>query len=68
MITSQEAYYADKQTYTTLMADLTAYGYTQSTNVAPAIGLGTTFTYTMTTRHASGDHTYTITGPGGAIQ
>jgi prepilin-type N-terminal cleavage/methylation domain-containing protein len=67
MITSQEAYFADNQSYTTNLASLTAYGFTQGTNVTPSIVSANTFTYQMKASHASGDRTWSIVGPGGRI-
>ncbi len=67
MITSQEAYFADKMAYTTNMASLQAYGYTQGNNVVPTIVGANAFTYRMSASHSSGDRTWTITGPGGRI-
>lgn len=67
MITSQEAYYADFQHYMLGSAALNGYGYTPSTNVNATVSVASSFTYTMTANHGSGDRTWTITGPGGRI-
>ncbi len=67
MITSQEAYFADKMAYTKTMASLNNYGYTQGNGVVPTITSATAFTYVMTAKHSSGDRTWSITGPGGRI-
>lgn len=63
MITSQEAYFADKQTYSAAVADLSAYGFTVSNNVTASVSSATVSTYVMTAVHSSGDHTYQISGP-----
>lgn len=43
MATAQEAYFTDKNTYTTLLADLTSRGFRQGTNVGvPASGASST--------------------------
>jgi prepilin-type N-terminal cleavage/methylation domain-containing protein len=71
MITAQEAYFADKQTYVAagdVAGSLSAYGYTKSGNVTPTIVSSNSFTYQMTSTHTSGDRTWTIIGPGGIIQ
>lgn len=68
LVTAQEAYFADHQTYSAGLADLTVYGYTASNNVTASVTASSATQYTMTGIHASGDHTYTITGPGGIIQ
>jgi type IV pilus assembly protein PilA len=69
--TAQEAYFADKQTYVAagdVAGSLSAYGYTRSGNVTASIVSSNSFTYQMTATHGSGDRTWTIVGPGGAIQ
>jgi type IV pilus assembly protein PilA len=71
MITAQEAYYADKQTYVAagdVAGSLSAYGYTRSSNTTATIASSNSFTYQMTATHTSGDRTWTIIGPGGSIQ
>jgi prepilin-type N-terminal cleavage/methylation domain-containing protein len=65
MITIQEAYFADQQTYTANLANLVAFGFKVSPNVTATVVSANNMTYQMNTRHASGDHTYTITGPMG---
>ena len=65
--TAQEAYYVDNQAYADAATDLTgSYGLTTSQNVT-LTAQGTSSTYTISAYHASGDKTYTITGPGGTI-
>ena len=67
--TAQEAYQVDEQTYCTTEGTLTGstYGFFQSTNVTFDVAGADTHAYTMTAFHTSGDKTYTLTGPGGAI-
>jgi type IV pilus assembly protein PilA len=67
-VTAQEAYFADKQTYTTLLATLTGtYGLEASQNVELGVATGSSSAYVMSAAHSSGDKTYRITGPGGTI-
>jgi prepilin-type N-terminal cleavage/methylation domain-containing protein len=68
MITAEEAYFADKQTYSTTTADLTLYGYTPSNNATGSVVGSNATSYSMTASHASGDRTWRIIGPGGIIQ
>jgi len=65
--TAQEALYTDSLTYTSATTDLTARGYTPSSNVTLAISAATASQYTMTAAHTSGSKTWTLTGPGGTI-
>jgi len=65
--TAQEAYYVDHQSYADAATDLTgSYGLTTSQNVS-ITAEGSADTFSIVTFHASGDKTYTITGPGGTI-
>ncbi len=67
MITAQEAYFAEKQTYIApgdVAVSLSAYGYARSSNVTATIVSSNSFTYQMTAAHGSGDRTWTVTGPG----
>jgi type IV pilus assembly protein PilA len=50
MATAQEAYFVDNNTYTSLVADLASFGYSQSANVTPNVPTanGTTFVVTAT--------------------
>jgi type IV pilus assembly protein PilA len=66
--TAQEAYFVDESTYTSTISNLTGskYGYMQSGNVTVG-ATGSTQTYLITGFHASGDKTYSLTGPGGTI-
>jgi Tfp pilus assembly protein PilE len=68
MVTAQEAYFADKQTYSTSTVDLTVYGYTPSNNATGNIGGAHATSYSMTAFHSSGDRTWSIDGPMGKIQ
>jgi len=67
--TAQEAYYADQATYAQNLVDITGvpYGLYTSSGVNIAIAAADAFAYTMTSFHAIGDRTYTISGPGGGI-
>ena len=67
--TAQEAYFVDNQSYCGTPATLTGatYGLYLSDNVTFAVTATTTSGYTMTTSHAKGDKTFTLTGPGGTI-
>ena len=68
--TAQEAYYVDNQTYCSTTGTLIGqdYGLFLSANVTLTLSSVSSTGYTMQARHASGDNTYTITGPGGTIQ
>jgi len=67
--TAQEAYFVDEQTYCGTTGTLigATYGLYLSDNVTFTIRNSSDTTYSMRTRHASGDHTYIIRGPGGSI-
>ena len=67
--TAQEAYFVDNQSYCGTVATLTGatYGLYLSDNVTLAVTAATTSGYTMTSTHAKGDKTFTLTGPGGTI-
>ena len=54
MALAQEAYFVDNNTYTATLADLTAFGYTQSANITPAITTGDASTFVVTATVASG--------------
>jgi hypothetical protein len=67
MITAQEGYFAEKQTYIApgdVAGSLSAYGYARSNNVTATIVSSNSFTYQMTAAHSSGDRTWTVIGPG----
>ena len=68
--TAQEAYFVDEQTYcSTGIGTLTGstYGLYLSENVTLELTSGSVDGYTMKAYHASGNKTYTISGPGGSI-
>jgi type IV pilus assembly protein PilA len=67
-MTTQEAYFVDHATYTTSMALLTAAGYSASKDVTVTITSASQTAYTMTATHASGNQTWSVTGPGGTIR
>jgi type IV pilus assembly protein PilA len=67
LITSQEAYFADKMTYSATTADLSVYGYTASTNATATVAGASATSYSMRASHSSGDRTWSIAGPGGRI-
>ncbi len=54
MALAQEAYFMDNNTYTATLSDLTAFGYTQSANITPAITTGNASTFVITATVASG--------------
>jgi len=69
LATSLEAYFADKNVYTATVADLATYGYTVVPGVTPTIATGAAgASYTISASHTSGNHQYTLSGPGGVIQ
>ena len=59
MALSQEVYFLENNTYTDELADLTAFGYTQSANITPAITAAddATFVVTATVTEGCGDDT-----------
>ena len=59
MALSQEVYFLENNTYTDELADLTAFGYTQSANITPAITAAddATFVATATVTEGCGDDT-----------
>jgi prepilin-type N-terminal cleavage/methylation domain-containing protein len=67
--TAQEAYFVDAQTYTGTIGDLygSTYGFYTSQNVTVAIPGHAVDRYTMTSKHSSGNKTFTLVGPGGSI-
>jgi len=64
---AQEAYYADHRTYTSDLATLTAYGFRQTQGVTVQVPSKDDTSYSIVASHGSGDKSYTLTGPGGAI-
>lgn len=67
--TAQEAFFTDSNQYadSSLSAQLTARGYTQSANISFGIVAGTTSQYEMSAVHAAGQSTWYLKGPGGAV-
>jgi len=67
--TAQEAYFVDNQAYCTASGSLegATYGLFLSENVTLTVTAATTSGYTMTSSHASGDATWTLSGPGGSL-
>jgi prepilin-type N-terminal cleavage/methylation domain-containing protein len=67
--TAQEAYFVDNQSYCGTVGTLTGatYGLYLSENVTLAVTAATTSGYTMTSSHASGNATWTLSGPGGSL-
>lgn len=68
MCIAQEAYFIDHPAYTLNVADLVPYGYIQSPGVVPLITSANSISYSMNASHASGDKTWSVSGPGGTIQ
>jgi type IV pilus assembly protein PilA len=67
VITAQEAYFADYSTYTGTIGNLTgSYGVVTSDNVTVGVS-GSSSAFTATAFHATGDKTYSVSGPGGSI-
>jgi len=62
--TAAQAYFTDYPTGTITAGDLTGYGYQSSASVTVTIGSGTQSTLTMTSKHGSGDKTYTVNNSG----
>jgi type IV pilus assembly protein PilA len=68
--TAEEAYYADWQTYADV-AKVTGgnYGFMgNSAGVTVAVSDSNKSGYALTSSHSSGNHTYTLNGPGGTIK
>jgi type IV pilus assembly protein PilA len=67
--TAQEAYYVDFQTYADQITDITGatYGFYTSQKVQISITANSATRYTMESYHDSGNHTYSLQGPGGSI-
>ena len=66
--TAQEAYYVDNQTYKADPNGLlgSTYGFFTTARVTIS-GTASTSQYTMSAYHGSGNHTYTLVGPGGSL-
>lgn len=54
MATAQEAYFVDNNTYTSSVADLLNFGYSQSANVTPSIPTANSTTFVVQAAAASG--------------
>jgi type IV pilus assembly protein PilA len=67
MATAMEAYFSDSQTYNATVTQLASYGYTTVPGVTITPG-GAATSYSITASHTAGNHTYTLTGPGGVIK
>jgi type IV pilus assembly protein PilA len=70
LCTAQEAYFVDEYTYAAqgrLGLLISDYGATTSKGVTMTINSSSTTFYNMHALHSSGDATYTIRGPGGAV-
>jgi len=67
--TAQEAYYADNETYTNAVADITGatYGLYTSEKVTLIVDSGNTTNYVMRSWHPSADNSWIIRGPGGNV-
>ena len=61
--TAAQAYFTDNASGTASLANISNYGFVQSSNVTVAIG-GTQGALTITAKHASGDKTYSVTSAG----
>ena len=68
MVICQEAYFADKQTYSVTSVDLLNYGYVQSPGISSTVSGANNLSYSMKASHASSDRTFSISGPGGIIE
>jgi len=71
LCTAQEAYFVDEYTYAQqgrLGLLISDYGATTSKGVTMTISTVSTTFYIMSAVHSSGDSTYTIRGPGGAVE
>ena len=61
--TAAQAYFTDNAAGTASLANISNYGFVQSSNVTVAIG-GTQGALTVTAKHASGDKTYSVDSAG----
>jgi prepilin-type N-terminal cleavage/methylation domain-containing protein len=71
LCTAQEAYFVDEYVYAAnaqLGLLISDYGATTSKGVTMTINNASTTFYNMQANHADGDATYTIRGPGGAVE
>ena len=67
--TAQEAYYADEETYTASVANITGatYGLYTSEKITLVVDSANTTEYVMRAWHASADDSFILRGPGGSI-
>lgn len=68
LYTAAQAYYTDNPAGEPVLADLTAYGFRQTTDVTVDITAATQSNFAATTAHASGDVTYSIAYDGAITQ
>jgi prepilin-type N-terminal cleavage/methylation domain-containing protein len=66
---AQEAYYVDNRQYTNSISALTTapHNLSISQGISMAISSANNEAYRMTAYHSSGNITYTLSGPGGAV-
>jgi type IV pilus assembly protein PilA len=64
MYTAAQAWFSDNPGTTATLGNLTAYGYTQSANVAPSVADGTQAGLSLTAKHNSSTTVYTINSVG----
>lgn len=67
IFTAAQAYYTDFPTGSPTLANLTSYGFRQTTNVTitpNAAAIGTQGAFSITSYHASGNKTFTVTSDG----
>ena len=62
--TAAQSYFNDHPTGSATLANLTAYGFNQASNVTITIVVGTQSSFEATTCHGSGDKTYTVNADG----
>ena len=66
--TAQEAYFVDFSSYANAVTAITGATYGLYTgNLVTLATSGNTGSYSISAYHSSGDKTYTLTGPGGAV-
>jgi type IV pilus assembly protein PilA len=67
--TAQEAYFVDFSTYGDTVAKISGatYGLYTTDKVTVGVVSADTQGYVMTSKHSSGDRTYSIAGPGGSV-
>ena len=62
--TAAQAYFTDYPTGSVSLANITAYGYKQTASVTMTVSVGTQSGLTLTSKHGSGDKTYTVDAEG----